>query len=386
MIVFINHKNPSQTNHPANLHKINAQLQAKGLDPLAIINGNAKKVDDPGINELLENIVTLSDFRSNLQVPANGVIIDNYLHPQTSSRINELLVEGGKLQEKDVIFLDGKFGKVKMMFDIYGNKIMTAYPGQLVQVIGLVSSAELGDKFVVVNSEKAKEVIEKELASYLVKKDKLAPLAVSKEKKNVNLILVTDSQNALEALKDLIKKKNLPNFSFSVVYTAIGNLNNSAIELAKITESIILAFGLQFNQSLIKVLKQNNIPFFDNKIIYEIDDKLDEVICGQQEKKQVEKKCGVAQITNVFYFSKTGKIAGCRVVDGVISRNNFVHVFRKEEKFFTGKIESLQSNKVVVKEAKRGQECGIVFKDFDNFQEGDQIIAFQMVQENVSQS
>src|SRR5439155_6690216 len=63
VIDFINHKNPSQTNHPANLHKLTAQLQAKGLDPLAIINGNAKKIHDPGINELLESIVTLSDFR-----------------------------------------------------------------------------------------------------------------------------------------------------------------------------------------------------------------------------------------------------------------------------------------------------------------------------------
>jgi translation initiation factor IF-2 len=83
VIVFINHKNPAKTDHSANLHKITAQLETKGLNPLAIINGNAKKIQDGGINDLLKNIVALSDFRSNLQVPANGVIIDSYFDSQT---------------------------------------------------------------------------------------------------------------------------------------------------------------------------------------------------------------------------------------------------------------------------------------------------------------
>jgi translation initiation factor IF-2 len=83
VIAFLNHKNQVRTDNSANLHKITAQWTEKGLNPLVVINGNAKKTQDPGINELLENIINLSDFRSNLQTPANGVIIDSYFDSQT---------------------------------------------------------------------------------------------------------------------------------------------------------------------------------------------------------------------------------------------------------------------------------------------------------------
>ncbi|CAG8612958.1 2683_t:CDS:2, partial [Paraglomus occultum] len=300
--------------------------------------------------------------------PAQGVVVDSYPHPQTNSQISELLVRDGELRIKDTIFLNGKFGQVKMMLNIRGQKITTAHPSDIVQIVGLNIPAELGDKFVVVNDEKTTAKIEND------------------EKKNVNLVLSADSQNSLEALSELIRKKNTPNFNFSIVYTTVGNLNSFALDLTKITSSTVLIFGYQPPQQQASTLKENNIPFFSSKIIYEIGEKLAEIINRHQEIEEIEEVVGTALVKVVFEFSK-GNIAGCQVTSGKISRNKRVYVLqgKEEKKVFVGEIKSLESNKVEKNEVSSGQECGIVLKGFDKFQEGDKIIAFHLIKKNVIQ-
>jgi translation initiation factor IF-2 len=190
LLVFINHKKPSETDNETNLNRIRTQLQEKGLTPLEwggeiiVVSGNAKEKES--VHHLMENILLFADFKANLHRPAQGVIIDSYLHPQTGSQINELLVQDGKLKEKEIIFLNGKFGKAKMIFGLHGQKTTTVYPSDIVQVIGLNIPAELGDRFLVVDNEEAVAEIENELANYWEKKKKSTLPPPSSEKKNIN--------------------------------------------------------------------------------------------------------------------------------------------------------------------------------------------------------
>ncbi|CAG8757902.1 9541_t:CDS:2, partial [Racocetra fulgida] len=311
-LVFINHKKPS--------------------GEIIVVSGNAK--EKASVNHLLENVLLFADFKSHPHNPAQGVVIDSFLHPQTGSQINELLIQDGTLKIKDSIFLNGKFGSVKIMSDIQGQRSTTAQPSDIVQVVGLNIPAELGDRFL----------------------KKITPTPPSSKKKNVNLVLVADSQNSLEALTELVKKKNALHCNLSVVYKAVGNLNSFALDLTKITNSQVLIFGYQPPQSQIKILKENNISFFSSKIIYEIGEKLDQIIDSQQEIEEVEEIVGTAVVKVVFEFSK-GNIAGCQVTEGKISRNKRVYVLRGKEaqKIFTGEIKSLESNKVEKNEVSSGQ-------------------------------
>jgi translation initiation factor IF-2 len=350
-----------------------------------VVSGNAKEKES--VQHLLENILLFADFKTNPNRPAQGVVIDSYLHPQTNSQVSELLIQDGGLRVKDTIFLNGKFSQVKMMFSISDKKITTAHPSDIVQIVGLNISAELGDRFLVVNDEKTVAKIENELTNYWEKKKKLIPPPPS-EKKNVNLVLSADSQNSLEALAELARKKNTPNFNFSIVYATVGNLNSFALDLTKITNSTVLIFGYQPPPKQIEILKEYSLPFFSSKIIYEIGEKLDEIIIisSQQEVEEVEEVVGTALVKVVFEFSK-GNIAGCQVTSGKISRNKRVYVLqgKEENKVFSGEIKSLESNKVEKNEVSAGQECGIVLKGFDNFQEGDKIVAFHLIRKNVIQ-
>lgn len=380
VIVFINHKKPFETDNETNLNRIKTQCQEKGLTPLDFISGNA--CEKESVNYLCENILLLADYKTNWQRPASGVVIDSYLHPQLKTILTELLILGGRLQEKDEIFLAEKFGLVKIIFDHQNQKISQAFPGDLVRLTGCNFPSELGDKFLVIKDTNTKKEVTKELSNYLSKKN-LVSLPSASGKKNINLVLLADSQNSLETLKNLAEKSNNSAVGFSVIYEVVGKLNNFAINLAKITQSIILAFGCQFSLHLSKIFRENNLPFFSSRIIYEIGDRLQKIVEARREKKEVEKITGVAQVSHIFYYSRVGNIAGCQVASGKITRNNSVRVFRDEKSLFTGAIRSLESKKINIKEVIAGQECGIVLKGFDDFQVGDQIIAFHRQVENV---
>ncbi|CAI2180342.1 6197_t:CDS:2 [Funneliformis geosporum] len=360
VIVFINHKKSVETNNENNLNRIRGQYQQLGLTPLESISGSAR--EKTSIQNLLEIILLFSiDFKINHSDTTHGVVIDSYLHSQTGSLTSELLIQDGELKEKDTIFLNGRFGKVKMMFDLQGQKTTTAHPSDLVRVIGLDTSAEIGDRFLVINNEEVATSIEKALANHWSKNKKITSLS-SREKKDINLVLTADSQNSLEALLELIKKKATSNLNFSIIHATVGNLSTFVLNLVKITKSTV------------------------SKIIYEIGDQLDKIIDSQQEVEEVEEIVGTAIVKKVFYFSK-GNIAGCQVTNGKINRNNRIHVLqgKEEKKIFSGEIKSLESNNVEKKEVSAGQECGIVLKGFDNFQEKDKIVAFHLIKRNVIQ-
>lgn len=377
-VVFINHKNPDESNDENNLERIKKQCFNLGLIPLEWISGSALKGES--IDQLCETILLSVDCRSNWQRSADGIVIDSYFHSQMGFVLTEALILGGQLNVKDKIFLAGKFGSAKIIFDGQNEKKEQVFPGDLVRLVGCDFSTELGERFLVVNHDEKKK-IEKELNT--LPKKKFANLPLFSEKKNINLLLSANSQNSLETLKSLVGKITNPETNFTIVYELVGKLNNFAVELAKISRSFVVVFGYKLSLKQSEIFRENKLAFFDSQIIYEISDKLKKIILTQKETKESEKITGVGQIIQIFSYSRLGNIAGCQVLNGKINRNDNIHIFRGEKKIFTGLIHSLQSNKINVKTVMKGQNCGIVIRGFNDFQLKDEFIAFQKQKENV---
>jgi translation initiation factor IF-2 len=68
------------------------------------------------------------------------------------------------------------------------------------------------------------------------------------------------------------------------------------------------------------------------------------------------------------------------VTQGKMVRSAEVRVLRKGEEIWKGRMASLKRFKEDVREVAQGYECGIGLEGFDDFQEGDIIEAFQMVE------
>jgi translation initiation factor IF-2 len=85
-----------------------------------------------------------------------------------------------------------------------------------------------------------------------------------------------------------------------------------------------------------------------------------------------EKVLGRAEVRAVFKVSKVGTIAGCYVLNGIISRaSDGIRVIRDNIVVYEGKISSLKRFKEDVREVQAGYECGLTIENFNDIKEGD---------------
>ena len=86
---------------------------------------------------------------------------------------------------------------------------------------------------------------------------------------------------------------------------------------------------------------------------------------------------GDAAVLQAFDISKVGKIAGCRVTDGVVRKGARVRIFRDNVVLHEmGTLQTLKRFKDEVNEVQSGQECGMAFANFQDIKTGDVIECF----------
>jgi len=107
---------------------------------------------------------------------------------------------------------------------------------------------------------------------------------------------------------------------------------------------------------------------------------MEAAIKGMLEPEFVEEILGQAEVRQIFKFSKIGNIAGSHVTSGVIKNGANARVIRDGVVVYTSSIASLQHEKDQVKEMKKGFDCGITIKDYQDIHEGDIIECFHEVE------
>jgi len=118
------------------------------------------------------------------------------------------------------------------------------------------------------------------------------------------------------------------------------------------------------------------IEFFD--IIYKAIEFMEKSLSGLLEPERKEKIEGIAEILKIFKLSKFGKIAGSKVTEGEIKNNLKTRIIRDGKVVYDGGILSIFREKNAVKEVKSGLECGISFKNFEDFKEKDIIESYKV--------
>ena len=93
-----------------------------------------------------------------------------------------------------------------------------------------------------------------------------------------------------------------------------------------------------------------------------------------------ENKLGAAEVRALFNVSKGGKVAGCMVTEGIIKRDKFARVFRKGKEISKGRVSDLKRFKDDVSEVRAGYECGISLNNFNEFEPGDLIECFEILE------
>jgi len=346
-----------------------------------------------GVEQLLDSILVQAEvleLKSVVDCAARGVVIESRLDKGRGA-VASILVQQGTLHKGDLLLAGFEYGRVRALFNEIGKPVDSAGPSIPVEVLGLSSTPNAGDEFIVVADERrAKEVALFRQGKYrdikLARQNAakleniLQRMGDQKSLQHLNIVLKADVQGSTEALTQALLELSGPEVKVNVIASSVGGINETDINLAVASDAIVIGFNVRANTEARKLIEQESVDVHYHSIIYEVINEVKRAISGVMAPEIQEKIIGLAEVRDVFRSSKIGAIAGCMVREGVVRRNNPIRVLRDNVVIFEGSLESLRRFKEDASEVRAGMECGIGIKSYNDIKAGDQIEVFERVE------
>ncbi|QCI23904.1 translation initiation factor IF-2 [Buchnera aphidicola (Macrosiphoniella sanborni)] len=343
-----------------------------------------------GVDKLLSAILLQAEMLELKVVPtgmAEGIVIESFLD-KGRGPIATVLVKKGNLNKGDIILCGFEYGRVKALRNQNGQEVLYAGPSIPVEILGLSQVPFSGDIVTVVRDEKkAREVAsyrkEKSRETKLLNQNRinLENMFDSIKKNNISelkIILKSDVQGSLEAISGALLQLSTNEVKIKIVSLGIGGITETDASLALASNAIILGFNVRADSSAKKIIHAENLDLRYYSVIYDLLNEVKSAMTGLLSPEYKEKIIGLAEVRNVFKSPKFGLIAGCMVIEGIIKKNNPIHILRNNIVIYEGELESLRRFKEDVNEIRNGLECGIGIKNYNDMRIGDIIEVFEI--------
>ncbi|MBP7253545.1 MAG: translation initiation factor IF-2 [Alphaproteobacteria bacterium] len=392
MIVAINKcdlpgANPMRVRQDLLQHDV--QVEDMGGDVLSVEISAKTRM---GLDKLLDAILLqaeILELKSNPNRAAVGAVIEAKLEKGRGS-VATVLVQKGTLKVGDIFVAGSEWGRVRALVDDRGRTVTAATPAQPVEVIGLTAAPQAGDDFTVVETEaKAREVSEfrqrkrrqqQVAASGRGSLEQMLANIKSGQAKELAVLIKGDVHGSVEAIKGALEKiiDTENEVRVRVLDAAVGAITESDVTLANASKAIIIGFNVRANPQARDMARRDGVDIRYYAIIYNVIDDIKLALSGMLAPTLREKFLGNAQILQVFNITKVGKVAGCKVVEGVVKRGAKVRLLRDNVVIHEGSLKTLKRMKDEVKEVSQGYECGMAFENYDNIEANDVIECFEM--------
>ena len=339
-----------------------------------------------GVEELLEAVLLQAEVLELTAVdkgPAQGVVIESSLD-KAKGPVVTLLVQNGRLNQGDIVIAGQQFGRARALSDEHGTRVKSVGPATPVLLLGLNSTPEAGDSFLVAKDERrAREAAEvrrtraKEsrmtISSSL---DRLLGSFGTEQTRKLNIVLKADAQGTLEAISTALAGLGNDEVQVNVVIPGLGGITESDAIYAVTTGSVIFGFNVRADNAAKKIIEAENLDLRYYKVIYELLDDVKVALSGMLTPEIREEIVGIAEVRDVFQSRKMGLIAGCLVTEGSVSRQKKIRVLRDNIVIYEGELESLRRFKDEVDTIASGVECGIGVKNYNDVKVKDLIEVF----------
>jgi translation initiation factor IF-2 len=343
-----------------------------------------------GIDELLEHVLLqaeVMELKAPADAAAKGLVIEAQLD-KGRGPVATVLVQSGTLKVGDIVLAGQTYGRVRAMLDEDGKTAKEAGPSIPVEIQGLSDVPQAGDDFMVMLDERRA----REVATYRAGKFRNTKLAKQQAAKlenmfsdmtagdvqTLSLIIKADMQGSQEALAASLLKLSTDEIKVQVVYSGVGGISESDVNLALASKAIIIGFNVRADVQARKTAEGNDVDIRYYNIIYDAVEEVKAAMSGMLAPEQREEIIGLAEIRTVFVATKIGTVAGSYILQGHVTRHAHFRLLRDNVVIYTGEIESLRRMKDDVKEVKEGFECGIKLKNYNDIREGDQLEVFEI--------
>lgn len=341
-----------------------------------------------GIDELLEMVLLVAEveeLKANPNRLAKGTIIEANLD-KGRGPVATVLIEKGTLHKGDFIITGSSYGKVRVMINSRGRRIISAGPSTPVEVTGLSEVPEAGDILYAVKDEKlAKSLVEAKKkktkaetgkANPKVSLDDLFNRIQAGEIKDLNLIVKADVKGSIEAIKQSLEKLSIEEVKVNTIHGGVGGINETDVMLASASNAIVIGFNVRPTSSATELAKRENVDIRTYRVIYNAIDDIQAAVKGMLDPEFKETVIGRAEVRATFKVPNAGTIAGSYVTSGKITRKSKVRLLRNDIVIHEGDISSLRRFKDDASEVATGYECGISLDKFNDLKEGDIIEAY----------
>jgi translation initiation factor IF-2 len=363
------------------------QVEDMGGETLAVEVSATKGTNLDKLEELILLQAELLDLKANPERSAEGAVIEAKLD-RGRGPVATVLVQRGTLKVGDIVVAGSEWGRVRLLQNDRGETVESAGPSTPVEVLGLSAPPEAGDELVVVESEaRAREVTEyrarkrreaRQATSSRQTLDQLLKTRESGEKRLLPLVIKADVQGSAEAIQGALLKLGTDEVGVQVLQSGVGAITESDVILAHASGGAIIGFNVRANAQARDRAKRDGVDVRYYNIIYNVVDDVKAALSGLLAPETREKFLGNAEILEVFTISKVGKVAGCRVTEGVVRRGARVRLIRDGVVIHEGELSTLKRFKDEAREVLAGQECGMSFANYQDLQKADVIECYDV--------
>lgn len=380
-----------------------------------------------GMENLEEAIVTLAEIQDlkteDKKVRLEGWVIESEVK-KGMGNVATFLVTRGTLKTGSILVAGTTWCKVRSMKDEFGKNVKTAGPSTPVEITGWKELPEAGDNAIEALTEAlAKKVVanritrndqietsknveklnelrlkELEIARRNEKLEELNKLGLSvldvkdseeylelhqeteKELIEVSYIVKADVSGSAELIMESISGLGNDEVKSNVLFQEVGPPTESDVDRAAAAGATILCFNVKIPKEVGNEAAKTGVKLREYTVIYHlIEDVIEELTLKLPSiyDLKVRAKVSIKQAFEISVKRNKVKVAGCRVEDGVLKKNSKVRVIRDGEEIWRGEIESLKREKEEVEEIKKGGDCGVSFKDWQDFNVDDVVEVYE---------
>lgn len=386
-----------------NLLKLKQELTTAGLlleeyggDVMLVEVSALKKTN---LDELLERILLLAEMHELKPEQAQGVsgriftlesTLDNRRGP-----VSLCIVKSGSIKMGDVVVNKGNSYKIRQLLDSEQKPIEQAEQGDPVWIIGIEEVVNTGDMLDIVADEKEAKELTKKYENAIRQAmtenaegaevsdlDLLTSLLSANEHeesiKYVNIVIKTDAQGTLEAVREQLEQLNDEQVQVKILRAATGNISEEDVLTARAAKGIVIGFQVEADKHVQEVAKKERVLIRSYEIIYTLIEELADVMDSLLAPLEQEVEIARALVKKVFTLSNGQIVSGSEVVKGNFIRGARVYVMREDLKIGEGKVTSLKQLKEEVREVKKGTDCGILIDPNLPIEEADIIVSFKI--------
>ncbi|WEK04103.1 MAG: translation initiation factor IF-2 [Candidatus Devosia phytovorans] len=342
-----------------------------------------------GLDKLLETILLQAEvleLRVARDGRAEGIVVEAKLD-RGRGAVATVLVQRGTLAIGDILVAGTEFARVRALINDKGEQVKEAGPSVPVEVLGFTGVPNAGDRFSVVETEaRAREVTEYRQRAI---REKTAGGGATSLEQMMNqlkiagiskfpLIIKGDVQGSVEAIVASLNKLSTDEVSAQILFSGVGGITESDVTLASASNAIVIGFNVRANKQATDLATRDGIEIRYYNIIYDLVDDVKNAMSGLLKPERRETFIGYAEILEVFQITKVGKVAGCRVTEGIVERGAGVRLLRDNVVIHEGKLKTLKRFKDEVKDVQMGQECGMAFENYEDIRAADVIECFRV--------